>query len=296
MPWRHGSRRFPVSRRSSPRVVTEVVLDVPGLSEPATGRLVSVRDRPAGMLNALHLRRGRMVEAGSQDEVVASEAFAEANQLIVGDQLGAIVNGRWRLLRIVGIGLSPEYIYQIGAGNIYPGRSPFRRALDEPERPGPGARPRWRLQRRGAHAVPGRFRAGRDRPARSAARPLWRARRLRPLGAALAPLRDRRDRPEQGERRDAGLRLPRRRRVPAQPGPLPTGRDAAGANRRAQGVRLFQRRHRGPLPPARHAARAGGRRPRHRGGPLPRGPGDRDLPAVLPVPGPPAPDSRRTCC
>ena len=103
-----------------PRVVTEVVLDVPGLGEPATGRLVSVRDRPAGMLNALHLRRGRMVEAGSQDEVVASEAFAEANRLIVGDQLGAIVNGRWRVLRIVGIGLSPEYIYQLGAGNVYP--------------------------------------------------------------------------------------------------------------------------------------------------------------------------------
>jgi len=103
-----------------PRVVTEVVLDVPGLDDPATGRLVSLRDRSAGMLNALHLRRGRLVEPGSQDEVVASEAFAEANHLSLGDQVGAVVNGRWRLLRVVGIGLSPEYIYQMGPGSIYP--------------------------------------------------------------------------------------------------------------------------------------------------------------------------------
>jgi len=44
-----------------PRVVTEVVLDVPGLGEPATGRLVSVRDRPAGFHGNKAHPRGALI-------------------------------------------------------------------------------------------------------------------------------------------------------------------------------------------------------------------------------------------
>lgn len=107
------------------RIVVEVTLDVPGLDEPATGRLVSVPDRRRMMLNDLVLRSGRYLEPGREDEALISEAFAVANQLKPGDELGAVINDRWRRLRIVGVALSPEYIYEVGRGSIFPDNRRF---------------------------------------------------------------------------------------------------------------------------------------------------------------------------
>ena len=107
------------------RVVLHVTLDVPGLDEPASGRLVSIPEQPRPMLNDLSLRAGRYVEPGRDDEVIASEAFAAANGLKVGDGIGAVINGRWKRLRIVGVALSPEYIYEVGAGTIFPDNRRF---------------------------------------------------------------------------------------------------------------------------------------------------------------------------
>jgi putative ABC transport system permease protein len=102
------------------RVVMDVTLDVPGLNEPATGRLVAIPDRPQPILNDIFLRRGRYVESGRADEVLVSEAFAQANHLQLEDRIGAILNGRWKDLRIVGVALSPEYVYEVGGGgNIF---------------------------------------------------------------------------------------------------------------------------------------------------------------------------------
>lgn len=102
------------------RVVAHVALAVPGLAEPAVGRLVSIPERGRPLLNDLHLRAGRWVEAGRRDEVISSEAFADANHLRVGDTLGAVINGRWQTLRVVGIALSPEYVYQLAPGWLFP--------------------------------------------------------------------------------------------------------------------------------------------------------------------------------
>lgn len=107
------------------RVVAPVILDVPGLAEPATGRLVSVPARGRPVLNDLHLRRGRWLEPGRRDEVLVSEAFAEANDLAVGDTVGVVLNGRWKRLRIVGIAISPEYVYEIAEGGLFPDNRRF---------------------------------------------------------------------------------------------------------------------------------------------------------------------------
>ena len=119
-----GIAALPEIVAAEPRIVVDVLLDVPGLPEPATGRLVSIpRDRPPA-LNALHLRRGRFL--AGRDEVLVSEAFAKANHLSIGDTLGAVIHGRWQRLHIVGLALSPEYIYEIrGAGDIFPDNRRF---------------------------------------------------------------------------------------------------------------------------------------------------------------------------
>jgi putative ABC transport system permease protein len=107
------------------RVVTEVTLDVPGLAEPATGRLVSIPERRRPLLNDLHLRQGRWIEPGRRDEVIVSDAFAGANGLRPGDALGAVINGRWQRLAIVGIAIAPEYVYEIGSSGVFPDNRRF---------------------------------------------------------------------------------------------------------------------------------------------------------------------------
>ncbi len=107
------------------RVVMEVTLDVPDLDEPATGRLVSIPERREPILNDLHLRRGRWIEAGRRDEVIISEAFAEANHLEPGRSITAIINGRRERLQIAGIAISPEYVNEIRAADVFPDNRRF---------------------------------------------------------------------------------------------------------------------------------------------------------------------------
>ncbi|MEM7770555.1 MAG: FtsX-like permease family protein [Cyanobacteria bacterium P01_E01_bin.6] len=105
------------------RVVKDVTLSVEGLAEPATGRLISIPEHPTAMLNDLFIRTGRYPERG--DEVLASETFAKANHFELNDTVGAIINGRWQTLRIVGMALSPEYIYEIRGTELVPDNEHF---------------------------------------------------------------------------------------------------------------------------------------------------------------------------
>jgi len=107
-------------REALTRVVVEVTIDVPGLAEPATGRLVAIPDQSTAPLNGVHIRRGRYPSSERRGEVLVSEAFAEANALEPGSALGAVINGRWERLEIVGVALSPEYVYETHSASIFP--------------------------------------------------------------------------------------------------------------------------------------------------------------------------------
>src|SRR6266508_2355744 len=102
------------------RIVADVTLDVPGVEEPARGRIISISKRPAQTLNDLHIISGRYIEAGKRDEVIVSGAFSSANDMRPGDALTAVINGRWQKLRIAGVAISPEYVYEIGGGEMFP--------------------------------------------------------------------------------------------------------------------------------------------------------------------------------
>jgi len=107
------------------RLVFHVTLDVPGLDEPAHGRVVSLPDDSTSVLNGVHIARGRQIAPGRPNEILVSKAFAEANGLDVGDGINAILNGRWTRLDIVGFGLSPEFVYAIPAGSLFPDNHRF---------------------------------------------------------------------------------------------------------------------------------------------------------------------------
>jgi putative ABC transport system permease protein len=102
------------------RVTKLALLDIPNLREPATGQIVSIPDLSEPVLNRLYLRSGRMPEPGMPQEVVVNESFAQAQGFAPGSRFFAILNGRKRELVVVGIGLSPEFVYAIGPGDIMP--------------------------------------------------------------------------------------------------------------------------------------------------------------------------------
>ncbi len=102
------------------RIVEGAVLDIAGFEEPVTGQLISLPDHGPQVLNMLVLRSGRMVEPGRPDEVVISEPFAEAHELVPGDSFDAVLSGRKRTLQVVGTALSPEFVHAIAPGGLMP--------------------------------------------------------------------------------------------------------------------------------------------------------------------------------
>ena len=121
--------RLPGVVRVEPRIIGSVILDIKGLAKPASGRLVSL---PAGTssdgqpkLNRLYLRTGRLPAPDARNEVVINEAFARAHGFTPGMKIGAIVNGQRRNVKIVGIVLSPEFIYAVGPGEMMPDNRRF---------------------------------------------------------------------------------------------------------------------------------------------------------------------------
>lgn len=122
------------------RVIAAVTIDIDGFPDPVTGRLISIPDVGEPLLNSLYLRQGRLIESRRDNEVVVSDAFAEAHGFLPGDRLHATINGKRKALTIVGVALTPEYILQIRPGSMFPdferygifwmGRTPLATAYD----------------------------------------------------------------------------------------------------------------------------------------------------------------------
>ncbi|MBL9138874.1 MAG: ABC transporter permease [Verrucomicrobiales bacterium] len=101
-------------------ISAQVTLDIAGLDEPASGLVRSLPDYSTPVLNRLFLRRGRWLQPGSRGQVLVGEAFADANQLQPGDSVVMLLNGRRQELRIAGIVLSPEFVFESRPGAALP--------------------------------------------------------------------------------------------------------------------------------------------------------------------------------
>lgn len=103
-----------------PGISVQVTLDIPSLDEPASGNVRSLPDFEPPQLNRLFLRSGRWLNSGNRREVLVGEAFALANGLKPGDSISMLLNGRRQQLRIAGIVLSPEFIFESRPGAALP--------------------------------------------------------------------------------------------------------------------------------------------------------------------------------
>lgn len=107
------------------RLVWDVTLSVQDFPEPVTGRIISMPERPDEGLNRLVLRAGRLPQPDRGDEVAVLESFALAHALGPGDHVEALLNGRYERLEIVGLVISPEYIYVLPPDSAFPDPSRF---------------------------------------------------------------------------------------------------------------------------------------------------------------------------
>ncbi len=111
---------IPGVERMQTRVVAAARLAVPGFNDPVIGTLVSIPESRNPELNALHLQQGRLLSADRDDETLINESFAKEHNLKPGDRITATINGRRKQLTIAGIAMSPEYMYAIAPGAVFP--------------------------------------------------------------------------------------------------------------------------------------------------------------------------------
>ena len=131
-------RALPGVGQAQARVTGFASLEVAGFDEAVSGQIVSLPPPGEDGLNRVFLRKGELPSADA--DVVLGEAFALAHGLGPGDTLEAVLNGRRQTLRISGVGLSPEFVYQVRPGDLFPDferfailwmqREPLATALD----------------------------------------------------------------------------------------------------------------------------------------------------------------------
>ena len=230
------------------RVVADVTLDVPGLAEPAVGRLISLPERGRPPLNDVYLRRGRWVDAAAARRSHRERSVRRRQRSAAGQSSG---RGDQRPPPIAddrGCRALARICVRHQTGRDLPRQAALRHLLDGPPRTRIGVRHGGRLQRRHAEACPRcLFTRGHRRPGpthRAVRRP-----RRHFAGAAAVGL-DARERTEA----TPDLRVPRaadlfrgggvRSECRARAG----ARAPASADRRAQGLGLLQPRARLALP------------------------------------------------
>ncbi|MFH7325732.1 ABC transporter permease [Desulfurivibrio sp. C05AmB] len=106
-------------RLAETRVQSAATIGVADFVDPITGLLISLPDGAEPELNRLYLRLGSLPAAG-RNEAVISDGFADAHGLLPGDRLEVVLNGRLQELVVSGIAVSPEHIYQLQPGELYP--------------------------------------------------------------------------------------------------------------------------------------------------------------------------------
>jgi len=102
------------------RVTAVANLEIEGFDDPVTARIVSLPEHGEALLNVPWLRRGRLPDPHADHEVTVSDDFAAAHEFGPGDRITAVIKGRRKQFTVTGITLSPEFMYAIPPGGIFP--------------------------------------------------------------------------------------------------------------------------------------------------------------------------------
>lgn len=105
------------------RLRESVTIRMPARALPVTGTLLSLPPLGAPAVGGLRLRRGRYPTR--DDEILLLEAFFDAHDLALGDRLSVVIQGSLRSLKVVGVAISPEFLFAVPLGEVMPDPARF---------------------------------------------------------------------------------------------------------------------------------------------------------------------------
>ena len=103
-------------------VVFDAMLGVDEEIAPLVARLIALPGAGLPRINRLQLVRGAWIDAPRSNQVLVNETFANARGLKPGSHVSVLLNGKLETLQVVGIAISPEYVFP-GRGGIGDERS-----------------------------------------------------------------------------------------------------------------------------------------------------------------------------
>jgi putative ABC transport system permease protein len=116
---------IPGVQHAEGRIQHFAALDMPGTDAPVGALFNGVDEGGRDRLNRLTLRQGSLPRADQPLDVVVDEAFASAHRLAPGQHVSALIHGRRQDLRVVGVGIAPDFVYALGPGDILPDEMRF---------------------------------------------------------------------------------------------------------------------------------------------------------------------------
>lgn len=108
--------RLPGIDRIEARLVEDLPFELPGVARRLSARLHSIPEHGAASLNRLRLMDGRLPAPGGAPEVVVAADFARARQVRPGATLDLVTDRGIRTARVVGVAMSPEYVFVVPSG------------------------------------------------------------------------------------------------------------------------------------------------------------------------------------
>lgn len=109
-------RSLPNVRAARGRVSLAVLLDVPGVQDPVSGRAISMPEKRDDVINGILLCSGTWFSGRSDREVIINDAFARENGLHPGSRLKVLLLDKQHELLVVGTAMSPEFVYVLPPG------------------------------------------------------------------------------------------------------------------------------------------------------------------------------------
>jgi putative ABC transport system permease protein len=107
---------IPNVREVRGRVSLPVSVDLPDLTEPISGRALSLPAERRPIINDVQLQQGQWFSGPGAQEVLLNFSFARANHLLPGSRIRIMLLDEQRDFLVVGTVSSPEYIYLIPEG------------------------------------------------------------------------------------------------------------------------------------------------------------------------------------
>ena len=107
------------------RISSAALIDMPSVSEPVRAKVVSLPRADEVAINDLYLKLGKMPNPQAANEIVVSDDYAEVHGLTIGDEIKVTLYGVKRRLKIIGMALSPEFVYSIPPGEMMPNPARF---------------------------------------------------------------------------------------------------------------------------------------------------------------------------